>query len=76
MNQFDLKTGSDIWLKLNKTGRLDTESCSYELAKGEMGIAVNCITEVGPKGMEEMVFTLAWDQPYIRFKGKQYTHTR
>ncbi|XP_021947733.1 non-lysosomal glucosylceramidase [Folsomia candida] len=76
MNQFDLLHGSDLWLKLSQTGRLDTESCSYELTKGETGIAVNCIGEVDPKGMEEMIFTLGWDQPQIKFKGREWTHTR
>jgi hypothetical protein len=76
MNQFDLKTGSDIWLKLAKTGRLDVESCSYELTHGEMGIAVNCQTTLEAGESKEMVFTLVWDQPKIKFKGKSCTHIR
>ncbi len=76
MNQFNLKSGSDLWLKLSNTGQLDTESCTYELAKGEMGIAVCCCTEVEPKGQEEITFALGWDQPQIKFKGNQWTHTR
>lgn len=76
MNQFDLKNGSDIWLKLSKTAKLDTETCTYQLAKGEMGVAVNCLAEIDSKKSQEFVFVLSWDQPQIRFKGKQHTHTR
>jgi len=76
MNQFDLKTGSDLWMKLTNTGKLDCESCSYELIKGQMGIAVNCSTVVEPKQKQEIVFTLVWDQPNIHFVGKKHTHIR
>jgi hypothetical protein len=76
MISFDLKHGSDIWAKLNKNGRLDTESCSYEITKGEVGVAVNSAGLVASNSCLEMVFVLVWDQPEVTFKGKEHTFTR
>ena len=76
MISFDLKHGSDIWAKLNKTGRLDTDGGSYEISKGELGSAVNCDGLVESKSSLEMIFALVWDQPKVQFKGKKHNFTR
>lgn len=76
MTSFDLKHGSDIWEKLSTRGALDKESSHYEIRKGELGCAVCASRMVPANSTKEMVFSLVWDQPKIKFKCKQYEHTR
>jgi len=76
MISFDLKNGSDIWAKLDRNGRLDTESCSYVISKGEVGIAVNSAGLVRSNSTLEMVFALTWDQPQVTFKEHEQVFTR
>ena len=76
MTQFDVKTGGDLWSKLSSTGKLDSESSTYELKRGEVGVAVSCSTSVSANSSEEMIFSLVWHQPIINFKGKLRSHVR
>ena len=76
MMSFDVNHGTDLWEKLTTRSCLDNESGSYEIRKGEVGSAVNGCGSVRPNSVLEMTFALVWDQPKIRFKGKQHEHTR
>jgi len=73
VNQFDVKTGLDIWTKLQKSGKLDCESCYYEILKGELGAAVCCSSVVKSNDQDQMVFSLGWHQPVIKFKQTKHS---
>lgn len=69
-NQFNLKTGKDIWEQLAKGGHLNSTGGTYEIPKGELGVAVCCQAPAPPTEKIVMIFCLTWDQPEIKFPGK------
>ncbi|ODN01681.1 Non-lysosomal glucosylceramidase [Orchesella cincta] len=76
MNQFNLKTGADIWSKLAETGKLDKECCTFDIKRGEMAVAVCCQSLITANQNSSMVFCLTWDQPEIIFPNKSVIFKR